>query len=102
MTMQSASDCPQIKTGKNGEPKTCGRPRLYYVQEEENENGFYYVIARGTPAHPPELCKACALLDANARNVGQRVRRGLMNRGQEAAQEAQEAPLDDDPPLGPA
>lgn len=74
MTMQQSTDCPQLKTGKDGEPKPCGRPRLYFVQEERNDSGVYYVIARGTPARPPELCKQCATLDAYARNAGQRLR----------------------------
>lgn len=98
--MQSGSSCPQIKTGKDGEGKPCGRPRLYFVSEERNDAGVYYTIARGTPAHPPELCRQCAILDAFARNAGQRVRQGAG--AGEPRHDLEAAPPAPDEDLGPA
>lgn len=105
MTMQSSSDCPQMKLNKKGdEERPCGRPRLFYVQEERNDAGVYYTIARGTPANPPTLCRQCATLDAYARNAGQRLRQGA-GAGEprhDLEPTPQEAPAVPDEDLGPA
>lgn len=87
--MQDKSQCPNLKTGKSGDPKPCGKKRLYRVVQEEGSTGSYWTITLGTPAHEPELCKSCAMLDAMARNRTAVIQRGMAAaRAQEAAQEA--------------
>jgi hypothetical protein len=90
--MQDKSTCPNLKTGKSGEAKPCGKRRLYRVVEEAGETGPYWTIALGTPANPPEVCKDCAILDAMSRNTTAKIQRGMVRARQEAQEPAQEAP----------
>jgi hypothetical protein len=85
--MEDKSTCPNLKTGKSGEAKPCGKKRLYRVVEEAGETGPYWTIALGTPANPPEVCKDCAILDAMSRNTTAKIQRGM-----KAAREAPNAP----------
>lgn len=50
--MQQTDTCPNLKTGKSGEAKPCGRKRLYRVVQEAGSAGPYWTIALGTPANP--------------------------------------------------
>lgn len=86
MTMQQTDTCPNLKTGKSGEAKPCGKKRLYRVVEEQGGTGPYWTIALGTPANPPEVCKDCAILDAMSRNTTAKIQRGM-----KAARDAQGA-----------
>lgn len=90
MTMVDKSECPNLKTNGKGEAKPCGKKRLYRVVQEEGAVGPYWTIALGTPIHEPELCKACATLDAMSRNRTAQIQRGMKRAAEEAA--AQEAP----------
>lgn len=92
MTMVDKSECPNLKTGKGGEAKPCGKKRLYRVVQEEGAVGPYWTIALGTPIHEPELCKACATLDAMARNRTAQIQRGMKRAAEEARQAGQEPP----------
>lgn len=92
MTMQSSGECPQIKLGKGGEAKPCGKRRLYRVVEYETEVGPAWSITLGTPANPSELCKNCATLDAMARNTTARIQRGMAAaKARERAPDGEEA-----------